>query len=180
MLVCVRFSEFQISRIHTGRQYPILDTDDYTVECILGRDLVNAIESGTIRVDNIELHTDSLGDNYYRVNDVKLINTGYTELTKDLCINIGDLRISVWYNGKVCEFELSDKSKMRNICLTWSYWWIHPKDGLKVHLGIPYNVLIMLEPEINILTRPRISKYIHMIECKECSKLDFQKRLLLC
>lgn len=177
MLVCVKFNE---NRINPKRQYAIIDTDDYTEEYIFGRKLLDAIESGLIEVNNIELSKDSLGDEYYCIKKVKLINEGYTELSKDLCINIGDTCVTIWYKRWLYDFELSDKARGYSIWLRWSYFGLHPNKGLMIHLGIPWEVHILLESEINIVMHPRDFQFIHITENKECSKLDFQKRLLLC
>ena len=53
MLVCVNFTKSDIDR---GSIYKILDTDDYTVEDILGSDLQKALINKVIDVCNISIH----------------------------------------------------------------------------------------------------------------------------
>lgn len=96
MLVCVNFTKSDIDR---GSIYKILDTDDYTVEDILGSDLRKALINKVIDVCNISIHKGSYGYIYYRIDNVKLFDRGYTELSCGVCIYIGNT-LDVWYKNK--------------------------------------------------------------------------------
>lgn len=172
MLVCVNFTKSDIDR---GSIYKILDTDDYTVEDILGSDLQKALINKVIDVCNISIHKGSYGYIYYKIDNVRLFDRGYTELSCGVCIYIGNT-LDVWYKNKSYSMNKMGGVPISSMIIMCSYCY---RDTDEIILKIGLNNSIRITGNTCVVQRgfPPLSL---SIEGKVCSKLDFKKRLLLC
>lgn len=171
MLVCVNFTKSDIDR---GSIYKILDTDDYTVEDILGSDLQKALINKVIDVCNISMHKGSYGYIYYKIDNVKLIDRGYNELAEDLVIVVSSSHMAVWKNNNLIMFELERTISKNNI--KYSYVSKKFKSDSFIYINIYLDsgsiCMCVVEDECNGVRGLKNEEVIH------CKKEDIKKVLL--